>query len=97
MKCRYSQGRSASQIARELSLHRRRVACHIADQGGIAPEPRCRSTRQLLLAEREEIPRGLAAGSSMREVARGLRRSASTISRMVGRNGGRGDLSGDGG
>jgi IS30 family transposase len=38
--------------------------------------------------EREEISRGLAANRSIREIARTLGRSPSTISREVGRNGG---------
>jgi len=41
------------------------------------------------LAEREEISRALAAGGSMRSVASRLGRPASTVSREVGRNGGR--------
>jgi len=40
------------------------------------------------LEEREEISRGLAAGYSMRSIARLLGRSASTVSREVKRNGG---------
>jgi IS30 family transposase len=40
------------------------------------------------LAEREEISRGIASGSSIREIARGLQRAASTVSREVARHGG---------
>ena len=39
-------------------------------------------------AEREEISRGLAAGQSLRLIARQLGRSASTICREVNANGG---------
>jgi len=42
----------------------------------------------LSLAEREDISRGLVAGQSIRSIARGLKRAASTISREVSRNGG---------
>jgi IS30 family transposase len=42
----------------------------------------------LLLAEREEISRGLAAGDSCRMIARRLGRAPSTVSREVARNGG---------
>ncbi len=42
--------------------------------------------RYLSLAEREEIAVGLAAGAGIREVARGLGRSPSTVSREVHRN-----------
>ncbi len=54
-----------------------------------SPATRKRSARALRLEEREEISRGLAAGCSIREVARRLGRSASTVSREVERNGGR--------
>jgi IS30 family transposase len=45
--------------------------------------------RYLSPAEREEISRGLAAGHSLRRIARELGRTPSTISREVERNGGR--------
>jgi IS30 family transposase len=57
--------------------------------GGIAPPRRRRPKWMLSLAEREEISRGLAAGESMRAIAARLGRSASTVCREVGRNGGR--------
>jgi IS30 family transposase len=40
------------------------------------------------LAEREDISRGIAAGSSIREIAIGLDRAASTVSREITRHGG---------
>ncbi|WP_457473290.1 helix-turn-helix domain-containing protein [Streptomyces sp. TE4109] len=43
----------------------------------------------LSLAEREEISRGLAAGDSFRAIAGRLGRAPSTVSREVGRHGGR--------
>lgn len=42
----------------------------------------------MTLSEREEISRGLSAGKSMRAIATDLRRSPSTISREIARNGG---------
>jgi IS30 family transposase len=54
-----------------------------------ARRERTRSPLRLSPAEREEISRGLVAGLSLREIARGLGRSASTVSREVARNGGR--------
>jgi len=45
----------------------------------------------LTLAEREEISRGVIAGDSIRAIARLLRRSPSTVSREINRNGGRRD------
>lgn len=57
-------------------------------RGGFSVRPRRRNSEQLSQAEREEISRGLAKGSSIRAIARSLRRSPSTISREVARNGG---------
>jgi len=44
---------------------------------------------RLSLAEREEISRGLRAGESLRQIASGMGRATSTVSREVGANGGR--------
>src|SRR5260370_6172439 len=43
----------------------------------------------LTVTEREEISRGIASGSSIREIAKLLDRAASTVSREVARHGGR--------
>ncbi len=48
-----------------------------------------RSPLRLSLAEREEISRDLAAGRSVRAIARGIGRSPSTVCREVAANGGR--------
>jgi IS30 family transposase len=53
-----------------------------------APEPK-RSPLRLSLVEREEISRGLAAGESMRAIARRLGRAPSTVSREIAANRGR--------
>src|ERR1700726_1326956 len=58
-------------------------------RGGIAPAARRRSGLALTLAEREDISRGIASGSSLREIARHVNRAASTVSREVIRHGGR--------
>ena len=60
----------------------------LAVNGGIAPAPRRRASVALRLEEREEISRGIAAGRSIRRIAQGLRRSPSTVSREIRRNGG---------
>lgn len=57
--------------------------------GGIAPPERTRAPRCLSAEEREEISRGLAAGDSLRTIARRLGRAPSSVSREVARNGGR--------
>jgi IS30 family transposase len=58
--------------------------------GGMRPKAWHRSPRHLSLADREEILRGLLAGHSFRQIASGLGRASSTISREVGKNGRRG-------
>jgi IS30 family transposase len=57
--------------------------------GGIAPAARRRSRLVLTLAEREDISRGIASGSSIREIAREVNRAVSTVSREVRRHGDR--------
>jgi len=51
------------------------------------PAPK-RSPLRLSLAEREEISRGVAAGESLRSIAKRLGRAPSTVSREVAANGG---------
>jgi IS30 family transposase len=86
---RWQRGESMSSIGR--SFHRNSSSIHplIARAGGFRPAERKRSKFALTLAEREEISRGLGMGASLRQIACGLRRAPSTISREVHRNGGR--------
>ena len=86
---RWRTGESVNAIGRALGKRASSVHDALRKQGGIYREPPRRSTRCLTLAEREEISRGLVSGISMRQIARQLGRSASTVSREVGRNGGR--------
>jgi IS30 family transposase len=62
------------RVRDEVALRRRRVAC---------------SRFRLSFAEREQISRGIAAGRGVREIARELGRSPSSVSREIARNGGR--------
>jgi IS30 family transposase len=61
----------------------------LSQHGEIAPAARRRSPPTITLAERANISRGIACGSSIREIAKGLRRAVSTVSREVARHGGR--------
>ena len=88
---RWKSGETLAQIARALGREDGSVYGRLAESGGIAPPPRKRAEGQLSLAEREEISRGLAANLSFREIARGLGRPGSTVSREVNRNAGRRD------
>ena len=86
---RWKNGQCVADIARALERRNKSGVYRIlAVNGGIAPEPRRRAAGALRLEEREEISRGIAAGQSMRRIAQGLRRSPSTVSREIRRNGG---------
>ena len=61
----------------------------VSSTGGVRPRDRNRAADRLSLREREDIAAGLAAGHSIRAIARSLGRAASTISRELSRNGGR--------
>lgn len=86
---RWKAGDTLSDIGRALGKHAASVFAVISGKGGFAPAQRSRRLGSLTLAEREDISRGLAEGRSFRHLARNLKRSPSTISREVIRNGGR--------
>ena len=86
---RAAAGVPSRQIAREIGRAHRTVHDYVEALRRRPPKPRCRSDRHLSLAEREEISRGLVAGDSIRSIATGLGRDASTVCREVNRNGGR--------
>lgn len=86
---RWKSGQSVADIARALGRRNKSGVYRIlAQDGGIAPPARRRAAKALRLEEREEISRGLAAGRSIRWMARALGRSPSTVSREIRRNGG---------
>lgn len=72
-----------------LILNQGQFLQYYRDTGGIKPVARQRKTTHLALEEREEIRAGLSAKKSIREIARLLNRSPSTISREIQRNRGR--------
>ena len=82
-------GKSHQDIARRMNISKPSVFLYIEKRGGIEPKQRTRSAIALSQQEREEISRGLRAGSSLRQIARELGRSPSTISREVRRHGSR--------
>ena len=87
---RWKGGQSPSDIAHALERKTKGGVYRIlALSGGIAPVPRRRCPVALVLDEREEISRGIAAGRSIRRIAARLGRSPSTVSREVRRHGGR--------
>jgi IS30 family transposase len=86
---RWKSGQCIAAIARTLGRRNKSGVYRIlALNGGIVPTLRRRAVTALKLDEREDISRGLAAGRSIREIAYGLGRAPSTVSREIRRNGG---------
>ena len=85
----YRQGQLPAEIGRSMGRPPDAIYALIYKAGGIKPAARVRSSRQLSMAEREEISRGLAAGESCRGITARLGRAPSTITREVSRHGGR--------
>src|ERR1700733_10106631 len=86
---RWKAGESLHEIGRAFGKAHNSIRFLLKQRGGIVPAARRRSPRTLTLAEREDISRGIASGSSIREIASGLQRPVSTVSREVSRHGGR--------
>jgi IS30 family transposase len=86
---RWKVGQSLHEIGRACGRPHPTIRKLLLPRGGIAPALRRRSRLALALAEREDISRGIASGSSIREIARLLRRPASTVSREIARHGDR--------
>jgi IS30 family transposase len=86
---RWKAGQSLHEIGRAFDKPHSSIRCLLLPRGGIPPAARCRSRLVLTLGERENISRGIASGSPLREIARRLDRAASTVSREVARHGGR--------
>jgi IS30 family transposase len=85
---RWQAGQSLHEIGRVFDKPHSSIRCLLLPRGGIPPAARRRSRLALTLAEREELSRGIACGSSFREIARQLNRATSTVSREVARHGG---------
>ena len=85
------EGMTVADVAREVGCSLRTVTRVVAHKG--KREERairwCPGPKRLSLAEREEISLGLRHGESFTQIAGGLGRSTSTISREVAANGGR--------
>jgi IS30 family transposase len=86
---RWKRGESLSEIGRAIGRIPGAVFHVVGARGGVPPAPRSRSSRALTVGEREEISRGLAMGVSFSQIGVRLGRPTSTVSREVGRHGGR--------
>ena len=85
----WKNGQSAAAISRALERKNKTgVERIVVLHGGIVPVPRRRGLAALRLEKREEISRGIAVGRSIRQIAQGLGRAPSTVSREIRRNGG---------
>src|SRR5215475_5490989 len=85
---RWKAGQTLHEIGRAYGKPHNSIRAVLLPRGGIPPVARRRSRLALTLAEREDISRGIASGSSIREIASRLDRAASTVSREVARHGG---------
>ena len=85
---RWQRGESQSAIGRLFDRESSSIFGLLSPSGGIRPAPRKRSKLSLTLSEREEISRGIVKQLSLRTMATQLKRSPSTISREIKRNGG---------
>ena len=87
---RLEAGESVASVARRLGRARSSIRSHVVAAGFYRPTPAAEWSRlRLSRTEREEISRGVAAGESLRGIARRLGRASSTVSRQVASNGGR--------
>ena len=85
----WRRGDSIREMERTLGETLPRIRRFLRQSGGIPPVPRQRRADHLTLVEREEISRGIAAGLWARSIAGRIDRPSSTVSREIGRNGGR--------
>ena len=85
---RWEKGESLHTIASLFDRHHPSISRILSLAGGIRPPKRVRSSLALTLSEREDISRGIATRISIRAIAAKLKRSPSTVSREIIRNGG---------
>ena len=86
---RWKAGETLHEIGRAYGKCHNTIRAVLLPRGGIPPLARRRSRLALTFAEREDISRGMASGSSLREIASRLHRATSTVSREIARHGGR--------
>ena len=85
---RWQRGESLRSIGRLFDRPSSSIFNMLEPTGGIRPATSKRSRLALTQSEREEISRGTVANLSIRSIAANLKRSPSTVSREIKRNGG---------
>ena len=86
---RWKSGLSVAAISRALDRRNKTGVLRIVTlHEELRRRPAGEALAALRLEEREEISRGIAAGQSIRQIAYGLERAPSTVSREIRRNGG---------
>src|SRR3984957_13852257 len=78
---RWKAGETLHEIGRAFDKPHTSIRCLLLPRGGIPPAVRHRSRLALTLAQGEDISRGIASGSAIREIARHLERAPSTGTR----------------
>src|SRR5260370_12476542 len=78
---RWKAGQSLHEIGRAFGKEHSSIRCLVSRYGGFVPAVRRRSLLALTPPERDEISRGIASGSSIREIAKCLDRTVPTGSR----------------
>lgn len=87
----FQAGRFASEVGEQIGVNRTTAKRMLIAAGGVRPRRgRGVQGRYLSFLEREEIAVGVAAGESVRSIARRLGRAPSTVSRELSRNAVRG-------
>ena len=87
----FQAGQFASEVGERIGVNRTTAKRMLVAAGGVRPRRgRNLQGRYLSFAEREEISVGVAAGESVRSIARRIGRAPSTVSRELTRNAVRG-------
>jgi len=84
----WRSGKTLSEIGLTVDRHAGSIFGVLKLNGGISPVQRKRRASFLTLQQRESISRGLASESSIRDIAKTILKSPSTVSREINRNGG---------
>jgi hypothetical protein len=78
---RWKAGETLHEIGRAFDKPHTSIRCLLLTRGGIPPAIRRRSRPALTRSEREDVSRGIASRSSIRDIAKGLQRAAFEVSR----------------